>query len=144
MLRRSLIIVGQIISGFGYWMFPFAWVILFWRRQPSYPGIILIHVLEGLDGMKFELQLPEAPGDVRTKRLRLSIGGMDSFELELDGNATKTKELDGKEGDTVWGELYHIDQAGNQSQPRTFEFVLSDTVPPPMPGEILLNVTSDV
>lgn len=144
MATQIIFAVRKLIELFGYFVFPFAWVMFAWRVSVGLPGLVSIGFIERNGELKFELNLPEAPQDVHLRRLKISIGGLEAFELEMDASATKTKELSGNEGDQVWGQLFHVDRAGNESQPREFEFVLADTIAPEMPGELSLALTSDL
>ena len=94
--------------------------------------------------LRFKLVLP-APGasDVVNRKLTLQIGSAEPESLQLPGDAVESQEFEGQDNDTVSGQLVDVDDAGNESEARTFSFVLVDTLAPPQPGEIGLVVTGE-
>lgn len=111
------------------------------------PGQVFLKVL-GKDGvgmaLKFKLVLPPAGApDVVSRKLQISIGGLDPFALEVPGSTLETPEYEGEDSAEVVGQLVDVDDAGNSSPPRDFSFVLTDTIAPPQPGELGLLVTAE-
>jgi hypothetical protein len=94
--------------------------------------------------LNFKLVLP-APSaqDVVTREVTVQIAGQEPTVDTLPGEALEMIGLSGNDGDTVSGSLVDIDDAGNRSESRNFDFVLADTIAPPQPGEVSLIVTSE-
>jgi hypothetical protein len=95
--------------------------------------------------LTFEIILPvlPTPHDVLTRRLSYSIGGADVVTVDMSPTDVLLPGLLGEDGDTLSVTLVDIDDAGNSSEPREQEFVLSDTIPPSQPGEIGVRVTGE-
>ncbi len=109
------------------------------------PGLVFLKVVREEDEMLvFNLTLPPAAdkdvlnGGKRT--VVVTIGTGEPQTIELAGDAVATEELSGADNDPVVGTLVDTDDAGNDSPAREFSFVLVDTIAPPQPGEIGLNV----
>jgi hypothetical protein len=110
------------------------------------PGMVFVKVVsEGVNGMlKFKLVLPAAgASDVVARKLVIGIGTADPVTEEVAGGVLESSEYSGEDGATVAGTLIDVDDAGNESTPSAFSFVLVDTIPPPQPGEVGLVVTAD-
>lgn len=112
-------------------------------RRPK--AVYLKLVSQGENGMlKFVLVLPEkGAADVVKRHLTVSVGAGEPAVLELDGDATRTDLMEGVEGDAVAGSLVDEDDAGNKSEAREFSFTLVDTIAPPQPGEVGVEVVSE-
>lgn len=94
--------------------------------------------------LTFVLSLPEkSAADVVSRELSLSINGAEAQVASLSADASKSAEMTGEQGATVTGTLVDIDDAGNRSLPREFSFTLADTIAPPQPGDVGLEVTSE-
>ena len=109
------------------------------------PGMVFLVYRQNLenDMLKFVLVLPAASAfDVVSRELSIQVGNELSMKT-IDVSKNETEELSGQEGDTVSGSLIDIDNAGNRSEPRDFEFTLVDTLAPPMPGELGLRLTGE-
>ena len=108
------------------------------------PGHVFLVVRKENGMLSFVLVLPP-PGapDVVARRLSYQIGGKEPVVLDLDGLALETEELRASDNEPIVGSLVDIDDAGNQSEPRDFEFVIVDTIPPPQPGELGVRVVSE-
>ena len=110
------------------------------------PGLVFVRLVrEGESGMsKFALVLP-APGaaDVVQRELVFAVAGGTPITQNVSGSATEGEEFDGVEGDVVAGSLVDIDDAGNRSEPRTFELTLTDTIAPAQPGEVGVRMTAE-
>jgi hypothetical protein len=109
------------------------------------PGMVFIRIYSEEGGvMKFKLVLP-APGaaDVVSRKLTVAIGSDTPIEASLDGSALESLEMSAADGAIVAGSLVDVDDAGNASDPSTFSFVITDTIPPPAPGLVGLVITSD-
>lgn len=109
------------------------------------PGMVFIRIYKEEGGvMKFKLTLP-SPGakDVVSRKLTVAIGTDTPIEAALDGAALESLEMSASDGATVSGSLVDVDDAGNVSDPSTFSFIITDTIPPPAPGVVGLVITSD-
>jgi hypothetical protein len=94
--------------------------------------------------LKFVLSLPpKSVSDVVSRELSVSVGGRDPMVVTLAGDVQQSEELSGADGETVSGTLVDIDDNGNRSEPREFSFVLMDTLAPPMPGDLGVNVVAE-
>lgn len=105
------------------------------------PGKVFLILYNEIDGMlDFQLILP-APSahDVIERRLSVQIGTLPPLTpvLMVDEEAPVYA---GTEGDVISGTLVDVDDAGNQSPPRDFEFTLQDTIAPGQPGEMGIEV----
>lgn len=110
------------------------------------PGLVYVTLWQGDDGMlKFVLVLPEkgAP-DVVQREVTVAVGANEPVLVTVDGDTVKTSVFEGEDGESVVGTLVDVDDAGNKSEAREFSFVLVDTIAPPMPGEVGLEVTEEV
>lgn len=94
--------------------------------------------------LKFVLTLP-APGaaDVVERELVVKIGEAEPVTVFLDGKSLESEEFSCEDNTTVTGTLVDIDDATNRSEPRSFEFIVVDTIAPPVPGELGVRVTAD-
>jgi hypothetical protein len=112
-------------------------------RQPS--RVFLVIRSEENSMLKFVLILPPAGAfDVITRRVSVQIGSNEPVTYDLPKSALETEPMLGEDNDVVSGSLVDIDDAGNQSPPRDFEFILLDTIAPPLPGEIGLRVDEEI
>jgi hypothetical protein len=95
------------------------------------------------DMLFFEFELP-APGasDVVTRKLTVKVGSADASTVDLAVGAA-SPEFSGADNDVVEGSLVDVDDAGNSSEPSNFSFVLTDTIAPPLPGQVGLKVTRE-
>ncbi len=109
------------------------------------PGLLFLNVIsQDKNMLNFNLTFPP-PGasDVVKRNLFIRIGTNDPESIDYPADATESKEFQGYEGWTVAGTLVDVDDAGNQSQPREFNFNLADTIAPPKPGELGLSINSE-
>lgn len=109
------------------------------------PGVVFIKkISQEEDMLKFVLSLPTAgAADVVARKLSVKIGEADVALIDLPADALETAELSGAEGSPVVGSLIDVDDAGNESTPSEFSFVLTDTIAPPQPGSVGLRVTAE-
>jgi len=109
------------------------------------PGRVFLVVRKEDSMLKFVLVLPE-PGavDVVTRRLLVQINGAEPLTYDLASSTLESEELSGDDNDTITGSLVDVDDSNNSSEPRDFEFILTDTIAPPLPGELGLRVTEEV
>lgn len=110
------------------------------------PGLVWMKVVsEGENGMlKFVLMLPpKGVSDVVQRQLAVKVGSNDLGTVVLEGDIIESNEMQGDDNDVVEGSLIDVDDAGNPSEPRTFSFVLTDTLAPPQPGELGIRVTEE-
>lgn len=111
------------------------------------PSRVFLVVRSGESMLKFVLVLPpKSASDVVARRLSVQVGQSDpvSFDLEPTDQEYADDLFVGEENAVVKGSLVDIDNAGNRSTPRDFEFVLIDTIAPSQPGEIGLKVTEEI
>lgn len=111
-----------------------------WAR----PGDIYFHVIGETDmALQFEVLLP-SPGasDVVTRELSVTIGDAGLKVMQLPGIASSYKD-EGPQDATVTVSLVDIDDVGNRSPARERTAVLTDTIAPPQPGELAINVTGE-
>lgn len=110
------------------------------------PGLVYVLVTsEGESGMlKFKVKLP-VPGaaDVVGRELTVKIGDAEATTVTLPGTATESAEATGADNAVVAGSLVDIDDAGNRSPVRLFEGTLTDTLAPPQPGELAIEITGE-
>lgn len=110
------------------------------------PGLVTISIIsEDGEMLQFVLNLP-APGapDVVARELTVAIGTNASVTFNLLPSEEVSEGMSGADNDPVAGTLVDIDDAGNRSEPRSFAFVLTDTIPPPTPGDVGITVTGEV
>lgn len=115
-------------------------------RMGRKPGVVFPVFEDGENDMlKFYLALPaKSAPDVVARELTVALAGNEPVVYTLDADAVATDELVGFDNDAVVGSLVDIDDAGNRSAPSEFSFVLTDTIPPPVPGAVGLVVTDEV
>ena len=109
------------------------------------PGLVFLTIKNEVNDMLFfQLTLP-APGasDVIKRTLTTQIGSASPVSIDL-AVADSVPEMSGADNDVVQGYLVDVDDAGNSSDPSSFSFVLTDTIPPPAPGQVGLTVTREV
>lgn len=112
------------------------------RRKPGKVFLLLKREEDSM--LKFVLVLPEiGAADVVKRQVALQIGSEEPQNLEIGPDELETQEFSGSDGDIVSGSLVEVDDAGNSSEPRDFEFVLTDTLVPPQPGQLGLRVTEE-
>lgn len=110
---------------------------------PRMPGPLKL-VLGGEDMLRFHLLLPEvAVKDVVSRELTVRIGHGEDAVFELTPDTVSSPEFFGEDNTVVFVRLVDVDDAGNRSEPREQQFVLLDTIPPPQPGEIGLQVIGE-
>lgn len=115
------------------------------------PGLVFLSVRKEKVGDKImsicKLRLP-TPGaaDVVARKLTISVAGGDPQQFDLPGDALESSEFEASQGDGIVGQLVDIDDASptpNESEPRTFELTVADTIAPPQPGEIAVVMVSE-
>jgi hypothetical protein len=108
------------------------------------PGRVFLVLKRDDPMLSFVLMLPEPSAvDVVTQELSVQVGGDDPILTSYPAEIRETDEMSGNDNDAVTGSLVLVDDAGNRSEPRDFDFVLTDTVSPPQPGEVGLRVTGE-
>lgn len=111
--------------------------------RPARPGSVS-HVQTGRVGnmLHYKLTLPalDPVGSADVVTRRLTVNGATQ---EFNRDQTEVDGFSGEQGSTVEGTLVDIDDAGNESAPSAFSFVLTDTIPPSQPQEVGLVVTSE-
>lgn len=109
------------------------------------PGLLFLKTVREENGMLyFVLTLPPAGAlDVVSRLVVVTVGTSDPQTFDLLGSDLVTPEMSGGDNDAVVGTLVDTDDAGNASPAREFSFVLVDTIAPPQPGEVGLQVTRE-
>lgn len=111
-------------------------------RRPEHVRLRVVR--EENEMLRFVLVLPPTrAADVVSRRLTVIIDDASAEVEELSPTAAECGEHQGPDGALVSGSLIDIDDAGNMSEPREYSFVLSDTIPPPLPGEMGLRITGE-
>lgn len=133
-------LLAYILFFSGLWLY-----FSFEKRVPK-PGKVSFHISQGEKNMlKFCVCLPpKSASDVQSRELCVSINDADPVKTLVDGETLHVDGFVGEHGDVVTGYLVDIDGAGNVSSPRLFKFDLVDTIAPPMPGDIGLEVLGQV
>jgi hypothetical protein len=94
--------------------------------------------------LKFTLVLPaKAAPDVATRELTVKIGDNEASTSTLAGNETQVEGLKGLADAIVEVSLADVDDNGNRSPVVSSSFRLVDTIAPPVPGELALQVTGE-
>jgi hypothetical protein len=94
--------------------------------------------------LKFALVLPpKAAPDVATRELTVKIGDNEASTLTLSGDETKAEGLKGLADAVVEFSLVDVDGNGNRSPAVSSSARLVDTIAPPVPGELALQVTGE-
>jgi len=111
------------------------------------PGIMKLAQTRQGDGkmLFFTLTIPP-PGaaDVVKRELTVKIGDAEPTVVELATDVVVSEEMSGNQDDVVLASLVDTDDAGNVSPAREQSWTLTDTIPPPEPGELGLTVTREV
>lgn len=110
------------------------------------PGKIIVHVIGELnmsDKLSFVVYLPpKAAPDVVSRELRVEIG--DTLQvLELDADTSEVLSLSGHQGASVTLSLVDIDDAGNRSEASVLQTELIDTIAPPKPGTLGVEIVAE-
>lgn len=110
------------------------------------PGKITVQIIgenRMSDSLLFVVYLPpKAAPDVVSRELTVEIG--DSTQvLELEADAAEVPALSGPDGASVTLSLVDIDNAGNRSEASVFSTELRDTIAPPKPGMLGLEITAE-
>ena len=115
-------------------------------RMGRKPGVVFPVFKDGENDMlKFYLALPaKSAPDVVSRELTVAVAGAAPVVYVLGADVVASAELSGFDNDTVVGTLVDVDDAGNRSGSSEFSFVLTDTIPPPVPGAVGLVVTDEV
>jgi hypothetical protein len=94
--------------------------------------------------LKFVLVLPpKAAPDVVTRELTVKIGDNDASTLTIAGDETKVEGLEGLADVIVDFSLVDVDGNGNRSPAVSNSARLVDTIAPPVPGELALQVVGE-
>ncbi len=113
------------------------------------PGPISLSVyLEDGSMLVFKINLPalpDPPGDIVSGELTVTIGGASPVVIPTTSGQAVVDELRGNQGDSVTASFAWVDDAGNRSvHPSSIDgLVLNDTIPPPDPGALSLEVTRE-
>jgi hypothetical protein len=112
---------------------------------PSMPGPVKLVLTKEEQGMlQFKITLPGPSAvDVVTQELSVKIGDGDAVVQQVLADQTEVDGFEGADNAAAAVSLIQIDDAGNRSVPREQTFTLTDTLAPPVPGEIGLVVTGE-
>jgi len=118
---------------------------LFSYRTPNPTSISLTVKGENMDQLGFEVSVPRAPGsDIVGGELRVKIGTGEEQIFPTTPEQTEVTGLTGPQGAKYQLSFVYIDDAGNRSKiPSVLSGVLTDTIPPPNPGELGIRVVSE-
>ena len=110
------------------------------------PGKITVQIIgenRMSDSLLFVVYLPpKSAPDVVARELTVEINGSIQV-LELDADSSEVPALSGPDGASVILSLVDIDNAGNRSEASVFSTELKDTIAPPKPGMLGLEVTAE-
>lgn len=117
------------------------------RMQTSCPGPVLIHFtgessMPDLISFRLSLPAPSAP-DVVTREILISFADGSTASRTYAGTARTTDVFTGSQDTEIFGALTDIDDGGLRSVPREFSFTLLDTVAPPQPGAVGIEVVGE-
>jgi len=116
---------------------------LLFRLGPGNVSIRITGETSMADVLLFVVYLPpKSAPDVVARKLSVEIDG-ETRVLELDADASQVADLSGLEGSTVSLSLVDIDNADNQSEASVFSTILKDTIAPPKPGVLGLEITAE-
>lgn len=109
------------------------------------PGLVWLKVVrEESEMLFFVLTLPpKSAPDVVSRELTVKVGEAEPQTLSPGVEDLESVELSGADNESVTGSLVDIDNAGNRSEARAFEFVLTDTIAPAQPAEVGVRVTRE-
>lgn len=116
------------------------------KKKVPKPKMVGLSILsQGETGMlKFVLTLPTVGvSDVVSRELTVAVGDVEAVLLTLSSDATESQEFEAADDTVVTGTLVDVDNAGNKSEAREFNFVIVDTIAPPQPGELGVKVISE-
>lgn len=94
------------------------------------------------DTLVYDVLLPTTGVDVETRELTVTINGTAQPVLTPEKFAASIQVRIPQEA-TVHLSLVDVDDAGNRSEPSTFDFVATDTLAPPTPGALGVNLVSE-
>lgn len=113
------------------------------------PGPISILVTgENENMLTFQITLPGEPDgftDIASGELKLKVGDADEQTIATTKGQSVVDGLSGAQGAAVTASFAYIDDSGNRSQhPSTLDgIILVDTIPPPDPGTLGIQVTGE-
>lgn len=110
------------------------------------PGKITVQIIGDnrmSDSLLFVVYLPpKSAPDVVARELTVEIDGNKQV-LELDADASEVPALSGPDGASVTLSLVDIDNADNRSEASVLTVELKDTIAPPKPGMLGLEITAE-
>lgn len=117
--------------------------IAFRMYRPGFLSISFQGASVMADKILYRVLLPE-PGarDVVTRELRVATATTEEIFV-LGPAEVQSDLLRGDQGTTVTVSLVDIDDAGNRSEASEAQFFLTDTLPPPKPGELAMVVEGE-
>lgn len=94
------------------------------------------------DILVYDVLLPAAGVDVESRELTVTIDGTAQPAMTPAKGDVST-QIKVPQDSTCHLSLVDIDDAGNRSEPSTFDFVATDTLPPATPGALGVNLVSE-
>lgn len=123
-----------------------AWKKARWGPRPPERVRLVVKGEVDVDILSFDVILPPWPTgtDVTKGILRVTVGDSESVEREVDVGQTTVSGFQGPQDASVELIFWYLDDAGNRSvNPSTFSGTLVDTIPPPDPGQLGIQVTGE-
>jgi len=112
---------------------------------PAMPGLMRVSVSnEERDMLIFDVVLPAVTvSDVVSRELTVAVEGQVPETRSLAGTIDVAVGFKAPQDTNVVLTLVDVDDAGNRSEARVQTVVLADTIAPPLPGELGVNVTGE-
>ena len=98
-----------------------------------------------MDVLKFKVVLPAEPAntDIVKGLLEVTVDGTALDPVETTKGQTEVTDLEGPQGANVTVSFSYMDEKDNKSPIKQQSFTLNDTVAPPAPGEVGIEVTGE-
>lgn len=112
------------------------------RRRPETPGIVTLssqqsEVYMAQFRVTAALPVPAKPDDVAKRTLSVTVDGSAPTEYDIDPAAlTFEFPTPFAANQLLEGDLIDVDAAGNASPASHYTYTVTDTTPPPQPGQL--------
>lgn len=115
-------------------------------RKPETPTIVVVQEDHMADMLVFNVLLPPWPQntDIVKGVLWVKTGDTDHGTVDVAFGSSTAGPFSGPQDSEVSLKFWYVDDAGNTSEPSFFSTVLIDTVPPPGPGNLGIQVVGEV